>query len=139
MIADIPESHLDLIDGPFHAVVTTLMPDGQPQSTVVWANRSGEYVLFNTQQQRQKAKNLRRNEKVTLLIVDPENPYRYLEIRGQVDALDEEMAEEHIDQLARLYTDKDQFFGGVAPEEQREQQQRVMIKVLPTRVRAVGS
>src|SRR6185436_20541613 len=80
----IPESHFDLIMRPVHGVLTTMMPDGQPQSSLVWCDYDGEYVCINTTRERQKGRNMLRNPRVSLLIVDPDNTGRYLELRGEV-------------------------------------------------------
>jgi PPOX class probable F420-dependent enzyme len=136
----IPESYLDLIEEPVFVTLVTMMPDGQPQASVVWCNYEphGDYVLVNTAQHRQKAKNMRENPKVTLLAVDPENPYRYLEVRGRVAEMTEEGGLDHIHQLAGLYMDVPQYYGEVAPAERRDKEVRVICKIEPTRVRAVG-
>lgn len=135
----IPDSHRDLIDGPVYVVLTTIMPDGQPQSSIVWCNRDDEYVLINSTRGRQKSRNMERNPKVTILALDPDDPYRYLEVRGTVEAVTEEGAVDHIDQLARLYTNQPGFYGHYAPAERRNEETRVIFKVRPTRVRAYGS
>ena len=78
----IPDAYKDLVEKPYFAVVTTVMPDGQPQSTVVWADYDGKNIRFNTARGRQKDKNLLDNPKVTLVIVDPNNGFHWLELRG---------------------------------------------------------
>ena len=79
----------DLIDGPYWAALTTVMPDGQPQTTPVWCNREGNYVLTNTMRGFRKEKNMRANPHVTLLVYDPRNPQRNIEVRGLVVAMSE--------------------------------------------------
>lgn len=132
----IPDSHLDLIDGPVYVVLTTIMPDGQPQSSVIWCNRDGDHVLVNSTRGRQKSRNMDRNPKVTLLALDPDDPDRYLEVRGTVESVTEEGAVEHIDQLARLYTNEPGYYGHYAPAERRHEETRVIYRIRPTRVRA---
>ncbi len=80
----IPESHLDLFKKKAFAHLATLMPKGQPQVTPVWVDYDGRHVLVNTAEGRQKDKNLQRDGRVALSILDPDNPYRYLEVRGRV-------------------------------------------------------
>jgi len=92
MTLTIPEGHRDLIDGPIPVTFTTIMPDGQPQSTIVWCNSEGDHVLVNTVVGRQKDKNVRRDPKVTIMALDPEDPYRWIEIRGEVEVITEEGA-----------------------------------------------
>ena len=80
----IPEKYRDLFQKKAFASLGTLMPDGRPQVTPVWCDFDGEHVIFNSAKGRQKDKNVRRDPRVALAIVDPDNPYRYLEIRGKV-------------------------------------------------------
>ena len=131
----IPDSHLDLIAGPYPVALSTVMPDGQPQSTVVWCNTDGRYVLLNTMRGFQKEKNMRCNPKVTLFCRDPANPLRNIEVRGQVVEMAEAGAVEHNDQLTMLYLGKPHFFGDAVPAEFAGRFIPVICKVLPTRVR----
>ncbi|MBN1285033.1 MAG: PPOX class F420-dependent oxidoreductase [Anaerolineae bacterium] len=137
MSAKIPDSHQDLLEGPVYAVVTTIMPDGQPQSSVVWASYDGEYVLFNTARGRQKDKNLQNNPKVSLLAIDTNQPFRWIEVRGTVE-MTEEGGLDHINQLAKLYAGVDKYYGGVAPAELKGKETRVVCKITPTRVVTFG-
>src|SRR5215475_13230825 len=84
MAGSIPPKYTDLFQKRAFASLGTLMPDGRPQVTPVWVDYDGEHVLFNSAKGRQKDRNVRRDPRVSLAIVDPENPYRYLEIRGKV-------------------------------------------------------
>lgn len=134
MKAEIPESFRDLIDGPRVAALTTVMPDGGPQTTVVWCNFDGTHVLVNTMRGFRKEKNMRRNPRVTLLCYDPREPLRSLEVRGTVVEMTEEGAVEHLDGLSELYTGKKPYFGTCVPCELRETEHPVLCKILPTRV-----
>jgi PPOX class probable F420-dependent enzyme len=80
----IPEKYLDLFKKPAFASLATLMPNGHPQVTPVWCDFQEGHVLVNSARGRQKDRNMRRDPHVALSIQDPENPYRYLEIRGRV-------------------------------------------------------
>src|SRR5207244_13205058 len=80
----IPHKYRDLFNKRAFASLATLMPDGSPQVTPVWCDIDGDYVLFNSAKGRQKDRNVRRDPRVAMAIIDPENPYRYLEIRGKV-------------------------------------------------------
>ena len=135
-----PESHCDLIDGPYTVVLTTVMPDGQPQSTPIWCNRDGDYVLINTMRDFRKAKNMRANPKVTLLVFSAENPHHNIEIRGTVVEMTEENAVEHLDQLTQLYLNDPsaKFFGDCIAPELRATHTPVRVKIAPTRVRVEG-
>ena len=97
MIATIPPEFLDLVDCPPVAALTTVMPDGQPQTTVVWCDFEGEYVRVNTMRGFRKERNMRADPRVTLLCYDPREPLRYLEIRGMVIEMTEEGALAHLD------------------------------------------
>ena len=83
----IPNSHLDLFKKKAFAHLATVMPDGKPQVTPIWVDYDGHNVVFNTAEGRQKDKNLQRDARVAMSILDPDNPYRYLEVRGVVDSI----------------------------------------------------
>ena len=134
MHVEIPESHRDLINGPRVAALTTVMPNGQPQTTVVWCNFDGIHVLVNTMRGFRKEKNMRLNPKVTLLCFDPRQPLRSLEVRGTVVEMTEEGAMKHLDGLSELYTGKKPYFGGCVPAELQKTEIPVLCKILPTRV-----
>jgi PPOX class probable F420-dependent enzyme len=105
----IPESHVDLFKKKAFANLATLMPNGQPQVTPVWVDFDGRHVLINTAEGRQKDKNLQRDKRVALSILDPDNPYRYLEVRGQVVERSRNGAEQHIDAMAKKYLGKEKY------------------------------
>lgn len=138
MSSTIPESHRDLIDGPIVVTFTTIMPDGRPQSTIVWCNSDDEYVLVNSAAGRRKDKNIRRDPRVTILSLDPNDVYRWLEIRGVVEEITEEGGVDHIDELARLYTNTPSYYGYVTPAEQAPKETRVIYKIRPEKVLAFG-
>ncbi|MGH2538117.1 MAG: PPOX class F420-dependent oxidoreductase [Candidatus Promineifilaceae bacterium] len=138
MTTEIPADFADLIDGPVVVGLTTLMRDGTPQTTPVWCNRDNGYVLINSAVGRQKVRNMKRDPRVTILAVDPDNPYRYLEIRGEVVETTLEGALEHINELARLYRRVPEYYGYAAPAERRQKEQRIMFKIRPERVNTFG-
>jgi PPOX class probable F420-dependent enzyme len=125
MSMPIPCSHLDLFTRPIHGVLTTMMPDGQPQSSLVWCDQAGECVCVNTTCERQKGKNMLGNPKVSLLVVDPEDTSRYIEIRGDVEIILDN-AVEHLDQVTRKYTRHPHYYGYIYPLEQRERETRII-------------
>jgi PPOX class probable F420-dependent enzyme len=137
MTAQIPASHLDLIDGPYVVALSTLMPDGQPQVTPVWCNRHGEAIFINVMKGFRKERNLRLNPCVSLLAYDPQRPRRHIEIRGRVVEMAEAGAVEHNDELARLYLGRPDavFFGDAVPAALAERYTPVRVKILPTHVR----
>lgn len=134
MNAIIPDSHLYLFQGAFHAVLTTLMPDGTPQSSVVWTDFDGQYVLINTTLERQKGRNMLANPKVTLLVIDPKDSSCWIEVRGRVVEMTRDGMEAHADKLTRRYTTKQHFYGDIYPVEQKEKETRVIVKIEPVKV-----
>lgn len=132
----IPASHLDLLTEPVNAVLTTMMPDGQPQSSMVWADYDGHHILINTARERQKTQNLQKNPKTTLLIIDPADSSRWIEIRGRCVEMTESGAITHADKLAKLYSggEKQRFYGDIYTEEKRLQETRVIVRILPVKI-----
>src|SRR5882724_9484087 len=102
----IPKKYLDLFDKKAFAHLATIMPDGSPHVTPVWVDYDGEHVRFNSARGRVKDKNVRSNSQVALSIQDPDNPYRYLQVRGRVVEITETGADDHIDKLSQKYTGK---------------------------------
>src|SRR5688572_589228 len=111
MQATLPEDFHDLVNAPLVAVLTTLMPDGQPQTTPVWCSFDGTYILINTMRGFRKEKNMRADPRVTLLTYDPRNTLRTLEVRGVVVEMTEMGAMEHLDSLSEMYTGRFPYFG----------------------------
>jgi len=105
----IPEKYLDLFSKKAFANLATLMPDGSPQVTPVWCDFDGNRVIVNSARGRQKDRNIRRNPSVALSIIDSDNPYRYLEVRGKVVEITEEGAAAHIDRMAKKYLGVDKY------------------------------
>jgi len=109
MAKQVPDAFLDLFHKKSFAHLATLMPDGTPQVTPVWCDFDGTHVLINSAKGRQKDKNVRGKPQVALSIQDPDNPYRYLEVRGRVVSVTEEGADAHIDRLAKRYMGVDKY------------------------------
>ncbi len=128
MNTPIPEDHMDLLARPVHGVLTTLLPDGQPQSSLVWCDFDGDYVCVNTSRERHKGMNMMANPKVSLLIVDPENTGRFLQIRGEVELV-EDGALEHLDAITRKYTSHPQYYGYVFPLEKKAHETRIIGRI----------
>ena len=128
----IPEKYRDLFQKRAFASLGTLMPDGSPQVTPVWCDFDGEYVIFNSAKGRQKDRNVRRDPRVALAIMDPENPYRYLEIRGHVVEITEQGADTHIDKMTKKYLGVDKY-----PYRQ-PCEVRVMYKIRPEHTTTMG-
>jgi PPOX class probable F420-dependent enzyme len=109
-MAPIPDKYLDLLQQKkAFANLATLMPDGSPQVTPVWLDYASGAIRINTANGRVKARNLKVGSPVALAIMDPDEPYRYLQIRGRVRRVVEEGADAHIDALAKKYLGKDKY------------------------------
>jgi PPOX class probable F420-dependent enzyme len=112
--------------------LATVGADGRPQVTPVCADFDGTYIRINTARGRVKDRNLKRNPNVALAVQDPDNPYRYVQIRGRVAEMTEHGADDHIDALAKKYLGKDRY-PNRAPGEVR-----VMVKIKPESVSGMG-
>ena len=108
-MAEIPAGFRDLLEKKAFAHLATLMPDGSPQVTPVWVDLHAGRVRVNSAKNRMKDKNMRRDPRVSIAVIDPDNPYRYLEIRGRVIEVTESGADQHIDKMAKKYLDKDKY------------------------------
>lgn len=131
-MAGIPEKYADLFEKKAFAHLATLMPDGTPQVTPVWVDHDGDYILVNSARGRRKDKNMERNKSVALSIQDPENPYRYLEVRGKVVEITEAGADQHIDKMAKKYMGVDTY-----PYRQPSET-RVIYKIKPEHTSQMG-
>jgi PPOX class probable F420-dependent enzyme len=131
-MAAIPDKFLDLFDKKAFASLATLMPDGMPQVTPVWCDYDGQHVVINSARGRQKDRNLRREPHVALAILDPANPYRYLEVRGHVVEITEQGAADHIDRMAKKYLGVDKY------PYSKPGEVRVLYKIEVDRVSAMG-
>ena len=129
----IPASHLDLLTRPVCAVLTTLMPDGQPQSSLVWVDHDGECARVNTSLERQKGRNLLADARLSLLVVDPDDTSRFIQIRG-VAELVFSGAREHLDALTRKYTRHPAYYGFIYPVEQQAFETRIICRIHARRI-----
>lgn len=139
-LARIPASHLDLVECPPVAALTTVMPDGYPQTSVVWCDFDEPYVRVNTMRGFQKERNMRREPRVVLLCYDPRAPGRYLEVQGTVESMTETGGAAHLDELASKYAGRPvRYFGEVIPERFAESEVPVLCRIRPTHVVAVDA
>ena len=129
----IPASHRDLLMRPICGVLSTLGVDGQPQSSLVWIDVDGGYTQANTTLERQKGRNLLTNPKVSLLVVDPENTARFMQIRGDAELITEG-ALDHLDRLTRKYTVHPAYYGHIYPVTQRSRETRIICRIRARRV-----
>jgi PPOX class probable F420-dependent enzyme len=128
MSSAIPEKYADLLVKPAFASLVTLMQDGSPQVSPVWIDRDGDFLVINSAKGRVKDRNMRRDPRVAVSILDPENPYRYMEIRGRVVEITEGGADAHIDRMAKKYLGKDRY------PWRKSDEVRVLYKVKPEHV-----
>ena len=129
----IPASHLDLLTRPICGVLTTMGIDGQPQSSLVWVDHDGECARVNTTLQRQKGRNLFLNSRASLLIVDPDDASRFIQVRGDVELVTAG-ATEHLDALTRQYTRHPCYYGFIYADEQRARETRVIARIHARRI-----
>jgi PPOX class probable F420-dependent enzyme len=123
-VIQLSDTAKELIEGKNLAHFVTLMKDGSPQVTPVWVDHDGTHVRINTAEGRQKPRNLQRDARVALSIVDSDSPYKYVQIRGRVVEVTREGAWEHICVLCEKYT-------GTPNYPQRDGEQRIMVKIAP--------
>lgn len=127
-MATIPEEYLDLFEKRAFAHLATLMEDGSPQVTPVWIDFDGTYILVNSARGRVKDRNMRRDPRVAIEIIDPDDPYRYFQVQGKVVDITEEGAADHIDKMAQKYMGKERY------PYHRPDETRVLYKVLPEKI-----
>ena len=127
-MAELTDEQVAQLRGQVFGAVATLKEDGTPQTSIVWLHTDGEHVLFNTRNDRAKAKHLRRDPRVSIAVFDPAEVYDYFEVEGTAEFV-VDGADEQIHEMSRKYTGKDFH----TPEN------RVVVKVKPTRVFAYNS
>jgi PPOX class probable F420-dependent enzyme len=130
-MAQLTEKQKEFLDNPYVGVVTTLRPDGSPHATVVWVDREDGRVSFNTAYGRRKPAEIENDPRVSLLVLDPSDPYRWVEIDGRAK-LTTDGADAQIDRLAKKYLGKDEYPFRKADEK------RVRVEIEPHRVEATG-
>jgi PPOX class probable F420-dependent enzyme len=130
-MATLNDNARKFLEQPFVGTVTTLRPDGSPHSTIVWVDTDTDEVLFNTAAGRAKEKHLRQDPRVSVLVVDPQNPMRWVGVSGTAE-LTTEGADEQIDKLAKKYLGKDEY-PWRSPDEQR-----VKVRIRPEHVETTG-
>ena len=132
MAATIPDQFRDLLSKRAFAHLGTVMADGSPQVSPVWFDFDGNQFVVNSAKGRVKDKNMRRNKRVALSIVDPDNAYRHMDVQGTVVDITEQGADAHIDKLAKKYLGKDKY-PFAAPGEVR-----VIYRIQPNKVTTMG-
>jgi PPOX class probable F420-dependent enzyme len=126
----VSEQYQDLLEDETKAFacLATLMREGSPQVTPIWFNTDGRHILINSAVGRVKDKNMRRDTRVGIVIIDPKDPYRYIQVRGKVVEITTKGAREHIDALAKKYTGIDKY------QSNNPNEIRVTYKILPYRI-----
>ena len=132
MSAKIPKNFMDLFEKKAFGSLSTLMPDGSPQTNPVWVDYDNGEVWVNTAVGRLKDRNMKRDPRVSVALIDPDNPYRFLEIRGKVREVTHEGADKHIDKMAKKYLGKDKYPFAQPGE------QRILFKITPEHVHTMG-
>lgn len=128
----IPENYADILDKTAFWHIATVGPNAEPQSSPVWAGHADGNMLFSLTKGRQKYRNLVANPSIALSATDPDNAYRYLEIRGTVVRIEDDVDNAFINSMAKKYMDKDEY-----PFHQPGDE-RVVIVVEPTRTSQMG-
>ena len=132
-MAKIPDNYRDLLtEKKAFAHLVTMQPDGTPQETPVWIDAKGDTVIVNTAKGRVKDKNMSANPNVAMSIADPENPYRYVQIRGKVKRSTTDGADAHIDAMAKKYLGQDKYPMRTPTET------RVIYEIEPIAVQGMG-
>ena len=132
-MAAIPDNFRDLLEQKkAFANLATVKADGSPQVTPVWFDYTGGHIRVNTAKGRVKARVMKQGAKVALAIMDPDNAYRYIQVRGHVARVTEDGADAHIDSLAKKYLGKDKYPFRQAGE------QRIMLEIAPEAVQTMG-
>ncbi|MEU8901650.1 PPOX class F420-dependent oxidoreductase [Nocardia sp. NPDC048505] len=126
---EIPDSHLDLLAKKSFAQLASLGPHGEPQTHPVWFDAAAGQLLISTGTDRQKYRNIRRDPRVSVSILDPDDPYRYLEVRGRVVEIEADPHKKFLDQLARKYLEHDTY-----PYAERRGVERVILHIQPEHV-----
>jgi PPOX class probable F420-dependent enzyme len=129
---EIPASHEDLLESTALAHVATIGPHGEPQNNPVWFGWDGTHVMFSQTTQRQKYRNLQRDNRIAFSIVDPANPYRYLEVRGLVERIDPDPDNAFIDAMAKKYMGQERYPWS------RPDEERLVVVVRPEHTTQMG-
>jgi PPOX class probable F420-dependent enzyme len=128
----LPDGFLELLRKPSPCFITTLMPDGSPQTTETWVDTDGEHVIVNTVQTHLKVRNIARDPRVSVAVCDASNVFRYYAIRGRVVKTTTEGGAEHIEALAQRYTGRPYaWYGG-------RNQVRVILTILADKIHNMG-
>jgi PPOX class probable F420-dependent enzyme len=132
MAVKLTDKQRKLLDDKNFAHVATIGEEGEPQVTPVWIEYDGTHVLFNTEEKRAKTKHMRKNPRIALSVLDAQNPYHYVEIRGNVVEMTTDGADEMIDRLAKKYMGVDKY------PYNKPGDVRLIVKIVPEKVFGMG-
>jgi PPOX class probable F420-dependent enzyme len=135
---EIPETHRDLLERPIVSIIATANAAGNVHTAAVWRYFDGTYIKIETGRLAKKTQNIRENPQVSVISVDPDNAYRYIEVRGVVEAMPSEGALEHLNKMAFDYLGHEKFYGNVAPAEEEADFDGVLLKIRLTHVTIYG-
>jgi PPOX class probable F420-dependent enzyme len=136
MNGKIPAEYMDLIERPVVVSLATVNADGQPQVTPVWIDYDGTHLRVNSADGRRKVANMEARPQATVLWLDPDNPYRWMEIRGTVESISGEGAVDHINRLSAKYRNQPDYYAG--NEAMRGKEQRMIFRIRPDKVNVSG-
>jgi PPOX class probable F420-dependent enzyme len=132
MAADLSPDLQKLLNEAAYCQVATLMPDGSPQISQTWVDTDGTHILINTFEGSQKVRNLRRDPRVAVNVVDPANPYRIANLRGRVTEITADGADAQVDRLAFKYLGQEKY------PLRRPDQVRLIVRIVPERINSIG-
>lgn len=133
MAVIVPNSHLDLLTQPIFVSAVTIIPDGTPQASIVWRIWEEPYILVSSPRHTQKTRNVTREPRITFLMVDPQNPYRYLEIGGVVTAVLPDPDYDFLERITQFYQ-KRPFYGAAEPIENRGKKDHMIFRIEPQKL-----
>ncbi len=134
----IPDSHRDLLEKAVVVILSTVSVEGKPYAVAVWRRWDGEALRITSDPNNRKHRNILANPNVSVLALDPQNPYRFLEIGGVVESIEAEGALDELNLQTQLYMGKPKYYGTVEPADKEPEFKGVMFKIKPTRVVKFG-
>jgi PPOX class probable F420-dependent enzyme len=138
MPVTIPDSYKDLLEGAVVVTLATVSGEGVPYAAPVWRRYDGEFIRITSDRRTRKVRNIQANPRVTVMAIDPKNPYRYLEIGGVVEQITADGALDELDRHTQLYMGQEHYFGGAEPVENASKYDGVLLVIRPTRVVTMG-
>lgn len=138
MAVVIPDSHKDLLEQVIVVILGSVSAEGKPSSAAVWRRWDGERIFITSDPDTRKHRNIKANPQVTVMTLDPKNPYRYIELAGIVEEITHDGALDELNRHTQMYMGKTNYFGDVEPAEKLAEYKGVIFKIRPTRVSTFG-